>query len=42
MGPGLGIGSTYGNMIPSSSHALEVMSGVWVRCLVEINKAGGE
>lgn len=42
MGPGLGSGSTYGNVILSSSHALEATSGVWVRCLVEVNKGGGE
>lgn len=40
MDPGLGSGSTYGNVILSSRHALEVTSGVWVRCLVEVNKAG--
>lgn len=42
MGPGLGSGSIYGNVIPSSSRALEVTSGVWVKYLVEVNKAGGE
>lgn len=39
-GPRPGCSSTYRNVIPSSSHALEMMSGVWVTCLVEVNKAG--
>lgn len=32
----------YGNVIPPSRCALEVMSGMWVNYLVEVSEAGGE